>query len=372
MPNTRSTNRLKPSLFRVIDITYRLFWFFRTYYVCPRYFLDVLFSRLHDFGFRGCTSVEQSLIGGCAHLLNFSGSDTLSAAYYAQFHLNGGLPVATSIPATEHSVMTAYVSEIEAIRAVIDRFGTGVFACVMDSYDYVAALEKILPVVAQQKLAKGGFMVLRPDSGDPADMVLMGLRAAEKVFGTELNSKGFKVLKGCSVIQGDGVSYSVICSLLTLIQDAGFSAENVAFGMGGGLLQKVHRDTLSFATKLSYVKYANGDVKQVMKIPQTDKAKISMPGELDVYRDEQSRPTTFPRDQPPPTESPSLLQVVYDHGPLPNYTWDTFAQIRARANREWAAAPTHHNAISTLLQQKTATVLDGLRKGLVECNAENR
>jgi hypothetical protein len=41
-------------------------------------------SRLHDFGFRGCTSVEQSVIGGCAHLLSFTGSDTMSAAYYAQ------------------------------------------------------------------------------------------------------------------------------------------------------------------------------------------------------------------------------------------------------------------------------------------------
>ena len=41
-------------------------------------------SRLHDFGFRGCTCVEQSVLGGVAHLLNFEGTDTLSAAYYAQ------------------------------------------------------------------------------------------------------------------------------------------------------------------------------------------------------------------------------------------------------------------------------------------------
>ena len=41
-------------------------------------------SRLHDFGFRGCCTVEQSVIGGAAHLLNFTGTDTLSAAYYVQ------------------------------------------------------------------------------------------------------------------------------------------------------------------------------------------------------------------------------------------------------------------------------------------------
>jgi nicotinamide phosphoribosyltransferase len=62
----------------------------------------LLRSRLHDFGFRGCCTVEQSVLGGCAHLLNFDGTDTMSAAYYAQFHLNGGRPVGMSIPATEH------------------------------------------------------------------------------------------------------------------------------------------------------------------------------------------------------------------------------------------------------------------------------
>ena len=58
----------------------------------------------------------------------------------------------------------------------IKKFGTGVFACVLDSFDYVNALEKILPSIAKQKVEAGGFMVLRPDSGDPVDSVLKGLR----------------------------------------------------------------------------------------------------------------------------------------------------------------------------------------------------
>ena len=41
-------------------------------------------SRLHDFGCRGCTCAEQTVLGGVAHLLNFDGTDTMSAAYYAQ------------------------------------------------------------------------------------------------------------------------------------------------------------------------------------------------------------------------------------------------------------------------------------------------
>ena len=132
-------------------------------------------SRLHDFGFRGCTSVEQSIIGGTAHLLNFQGSDTVSAAYYAQYKLNNGKPVAYSIPATEHSIMTAHRNEKEAIEQLLRNYGDGVCACVMDSYDYTNALENVLPSVAKLKTEKGGFLVLRPDSGDPISVVLQAL-----------------------------------------------------------------------------------------------------------------------------------------------------------------------------------------------------
>lgn len=148
--------------------------------------------QLHDFGFRGCTSVEQSVVGGCAHLLSFLGSDTMSAGYYAQFHLNRGVPVAQSIPATEHSVMTAWPNEKDAILNMIHHYGTSTFACVMDSYDYQGALDKVLPAVAAEKVKKGGFMVLRPDSGDAVEAVLAGLRAADKCFGSETNAKGYK------------------------------------------------------------------------------------------------------------------------------------------------------------------------------------
>jgi len=108
-------------------------------------------SRLHDFGFRGCTTVEQSTIGGAAHLLNFTGSDTMSACYYVQFGLNNGKPIGSSIPATEHSVMTAWKTEREAILNMIEKFGGGVFATVMDSYDYARALDKVVPSVKEEK-----------------------------------------------------------------------------------------------------------------------------------------------------------------------------------------------------------------------------
>lgn len=137
-------------------------------------------SRLHDFGFRGCTSLEQSIIGGAAHLLTFSGTDTLSAAWFVQYKLNNGKAIASSIPATEHSIMTAYRTEKEAIERLLNQFGEGVCACVMDSYDYTHMLEEILPSIAKIKVEKGGFLVLRPDSGNPVEVVLQALRYIQR------------------------------------------------------------------------------------------------------------------------------------------------------------------------------------------------
>ncbi|KAF6252467.1 Quinolinate phosphoribosyl transferase [Scenedesmus sp. NREL 46B-D3] len=303
-------------------------------------------SRLHDFGFRGCASLEQSVLGGCAHLVNFDGTDTMSAAYYAQFHLNGGRPVGMSIPATEHSVMTCWPDERAAIYNMIEHFGTGCFATVMDSYDYGAALEQVVPLVAARKVAAGGFWVLRPDSGDPVEVVLQGLRALDRVFGSDTNSKGYKVIRNAGVIQ-----------ILDAAVAAGFSADNVAFGMGGGLLQRVNRDTMSFATKLNHVVYADGSARDVMKHPLTDMGKISLPGVLAVKRVD-GVPTVFPADGGEVAPEEDLLQVVYDKGPLPasQQRFEDFDALRQRAQREWDALPRSADVYSASLQAKIAAL----------------
>jgi nicotinic acid phosphoribosyltransferase len=136
---------------------------------------------------------------------------------------------------------------------MIAQFGTGIFATVMDSYDYQRALDEVVPAVAAQHIAAGGFWVLRPDSGDPCDAVVAALIAAEKAFGVDINAKGYKIPRGVGVIQGDGISACTIDEILQAVHAAGFSAQSVAFGMGGGLLQKVNRDTMAFAVKLCHV-----------------------------------------------------------------------------------------------------------------------
>jgi len=324
----------------------------------------ILNSALHDFGFRGCTCVEQSVIGGTAHLLNFCGTDTMSAAFYAQFHLNQGHPVAGSIPASEHSVMTSWETESAAVRHLSSCHGDGMFSVVADSYDYVAFLRDILPpVVAEQRLgARGGYLILRPDSGDPVECVIQGLQALDKVLGSTTNTKGYKVINGGGIIQGDGINIETIRRIVDACIKEGFSVQSVAFGMGGGLLQKVNRDSMSFATKLCHIIYKDGTERDAMKRPTTDSGKISLPGKLQVRR-LHGVPTVFPADLPEQelpgdaSQEPDLLQVVYDCGPLPptapcSLTTDTFDQLRQRVETEWHSCPKNYDPISTALRTK--------------------
>lgn len=309
-------------------------------------------SRLHDFGFRGCTCVEQAMIGGTAHLLNFCGSDTAVAAYYAQHALNGGRPVAQSIPATEHSVMTAHRSEQDAILKVIEQFGGGAFACVMDSYDYMNALENVLPaIIGAFRLEKGGFMVLRPDSGDPIEGVVSALEAADRVFGSDVNSLGFKVLRGCGVIHGDGIAHQQVKRILEATIKAGFSAQNVSFGIGSNLLHRINRDTMSFATKLSFVRDPDGTPRDVCKTPKTDESKFSLPGQFSVKKDTLGIPIVYPLGQEP--EGEKLLQVYYDHGPvLATHLRRPFDEIRATARSNWERLPRIADPLSVELKRK--------------------
>lgn len=105
-----------------------------------------------------------------------------------------------------------------------------------------------------------------------------GLQAGEAAFGTDVNSKGYKVLRKCGVLQGDGMNIYSIKSVLDAVVQAGYSAENCVFGMGGGLLQKLNRDSMSFATKLSHITYKGGRSRDMMKAPKDDLLKTSLPG----------------------------------------------------------------------------------------------
>lgn len=319
--------------------------------------------RLHDFGMRGCTSEEQAITGGMAHLANFKGSDTVAAALYAQFLYNDGRPVAESIPATEHSVMTARgrPGELGRVLKVIGLYAKGVFATVMDSFSSDGFLDGIVPKCVQLVKDAGGLWVGRPDSGDPVEEVMKALQRGAATFGVRINSKGYKVIQNWAVIQGDGIDPAIVARIIKAVLAEGFSLQNVAFGMGGGLLQKVNRDTLRFATKLCYIRYCDGTWVDVMKDPQTDITKCSLPGKLSVRRTPVAgRPYTVvpcpvgwsDHDVYGPEE---VLQTVYDCGPI-EVDWPTFDQLRERINAEWAASDRTYDPRSEVLMAKIASV----------------
>ncbi|KAJ2412300.1 hypothetical protein GGI10_003763 [Coemansia sp. RSA 2530] len=221
--------------------------------------------------------------------------------------------------------------------STIEVYGGGVFACVMDSYDYSRMLSEVLSVIASKKLEKGGYLVICPDSGDQVEAMLLGLRAANKVFGSVVNSKGYRVVTGASVIQGGGVTPEPLRHILAAVHGAGYLAQSVGFGMGGGLLQKGNRDTMSMATKLRSITYADGEPRDIMKFLKEGSEKVSLPGKFAMRADpdQGGAPVAFRKEERRPAGSENLLQVVYDGGPVDPNIWDGFATARQRVSDPW-------------------------------------
>jgi nicotinamide phosphoribosyltransferase len=280
--------------------------------------------KLHDFGSRGVSSQESAGLGGLAHLISFMGTDTMQALLVGRNYYHADM-AGFSIPAGEHSTFSSWGrdGEVEAYRNMLGKFGhTGkLLAVVSDTWDIYNACENIWGgVLKQEVIDSGATVVIRPDSGDPVE-VLCGvdpkntiftdgkihrkvphgyygdeigsvvttqqfkgvLQILAEKFGYTINSKGYKVLNNVRVIQGDGVNPESIKQILTRMTELGFSTTNIAFGMGGALLQKVNRDTLKMAYKCSAIKI-NGKWVAVYKDPVTDKGKTSKKGRLDLIK----------------------------------------------------------------------------------------
>ncbi|ASZ10237.1 nicotinate phosphoribosyltransferase [Chitinophaga pendula] len=225
---------------------------------------------LNDFGFRGASSVESAGLGGSAHLVNFSGSDTLAASVFARRYYDAPVAPGLSIPATEHSICTLLgeEGELEVFRHVLNTFPTGTIACVSDSYNIFRACSEYWGTeLKEQILQRDGTLVIRPDSGDAVKTLLKVFEILMDKFGYTVNEKGYKVLPPqVRVIQGDGISYSSIPGIYAALQQAGISAENLVLGMGGALLQRVNRDTQEFALKCAHA-VVNGKDIDVQKMP---------------------------------------------------------------------------------------------------------
>jgi nicotinamide phosphoribosyltransferase len=214
-----------------------------------------------------------------------------------------------------------------------------IFAVVSDSYDIYNAVRNIWIKggLLEKVKTKGATVVIRPDSGDPTKVPIEIIDIIANEYGHTVNSMGFKVLPPeVRLIQGDGITPHSLKIILDNLEAAGYSASNIAFGMGGGLLQMVNRDTYKFAMKCSAAE-VDGEWIDVYKQPVTDSGKKSKRGRITLAKNrftgqisselldviEEEGTTGYDTFE-------DLMHTVYENGPIES-AYESFDAIRRRA-----------------------------------------
>lgn len=288
-----------------------------------------LMFKLHDFGARGASSKETAGLGGAAHLVNSWGTDTVSGLVIARNYYGASM-AGYSIPATEHAVMTAQGREGEkdVFKRILEQNPTGLIAMVSDSYDLMNAVRSYLGKDLRDIImAREGTLVVRPDSGDPEEIVPDVIEALMGAFGSTTIETGYRLLPDqVRVIQGDGVSLESLPGIMDAMMRRGLAIGNIAFGMGGGLLQAVTRDDFGYAMKTNAL-YVNGNWRDVFKDPKTaNGTKTSKKGRQGAILTEEGlvarRVETIPAGH-------DALETVFENGEIK--VVHTFDQVRERA-----------------------------------------
>lgn len=242
----------------------------------------------HDFSMRGIAGMEAAVMSASAHLLSFSGTDTIPAIDFLEEYYNANSDtelVGGSVAATEHSVMCmgTNTGEQETFKRLITEvYPNGIVSIVSDTWDLWKVLTEYLPNLKQEVLARDGKVVIRPDSGDPADIICgnpNGKTAEEKkgviellweIFGGKTNDKGYKELDPhIGAIYGDSITRERATDICERLKQKGFASTNVVLGIGSFTYQYNTRDTFGFAMKATYGE-VNGEGREIFKDPITD------------------------------------------------------------------------------------------------------
>ena len=274
---------------------------------------------LHDFGYRGATSTESSMLCGSAHLLSFSGTDTIPALTIPENYYNDSEVYGFSVQATEHSVMTSLGQdgEIQQALNVIENAKNGILSMVIDSYDYRNFLRQastegseLNDAILKFLSIDGNKVVFRPDSGEPVSTTIDCLNILESGFGSYDTESGYKVFDAnIGLLWGDGLNYHKIRDILFAMKSNGWAAENIIFGMGGGLHSSVNRDTQRNAFKCS-AQLRDGQWFDIFKNP-LDSSKKSKTGRFKLIEDDGSFKTISIDD-----EGDNILRTVFKDGKL--------------------------------------------------------
>lgn len=250
----------------------------------------------HDFSYRGMSGNDDAIMSGMGHLLSFNGTDTIPAILAAREYYNAPLSCGGSVPATEHSVMCAGTQEGEFEtfkRLITEVYKTGIVSIVSDTWDLWRVLTEYIPRLKPEILARDGKVVIRPDSGDPVQVVSgnpdapvgsPARKGALRLLAEAMGTDGHGHINKAGLIYGDGISPERADAILQNARNFGLSPFNVVFGIGSFSYEMVTRDTYNFAMKATAVR-RSGKIVDIWKKPVTDNFwKTSLRGIPCVYR----------------------------------------------------------------------------------------
>lgn len=301
----------------------------------------------HDFSMRGMAGLEASITSGMGHLTSFVGSETIPAIGAVEQYYNMDAEkelIAATVPASEHSVMCAGGKDDEFLtfkRFITELYPDGFVSIVSDTWDFWQVMSDFIPRLHKDIMNRNGRLVVRPDSGDPVDIICgvdpkyvveidtcTGTRkynlkeiwhdaqyceemqdlihdnperykhlevdeyqekgAYEMLwdeFGGEINEKGYKILDGhVGIIYGDSITIERQAEIYKRLEEKGFAATNLVLGIGSFTYQYRTRDSLGFAMKATWCQI-NGESHEIFKQPKTDSGmKNSLKGLIRVDR----------------------------------------------------------------------------------------
>lgn len=297
---------------------------------------DFIYHQAHNFSYRGLGGPEQAARNGLAAVLvGAKGTDCVPALDLIKFYYEGQGTEATSIPATEHSVMCAGGMEDEFgtfSRLINEVYPDQPISIVSDTWDFWQVVTEFLPRLKNDILARDATntVVIRPDSGDPVKIICgdeESANTAERkglveclwdIFGGTINKEGYKVLNPrIGAIYGDSITPERQNQILGGLRQKRFASSNIVLGVGSYTYQYVTRDTHGMAIKATSC-VINGVRHAIYKNPKTDDGtKKSAKGLLMVERDASGN-YYLEEDVTPKQERKGALKTIFKDSELFN------------------------------------------------------
>lgn len=304
----------------------------------------------HDFSARGLDPFS-TLASGLGHAMSFRGSDSILVIPGARYFY--GEPenevCINSVNASEHSVSTTKiftVGEQQMLSDWMKVFPTGILSVVADTFDLWKLVTEYLPLLKDEIMNRDGKLVIRPDSGDPVDIICgtgygeTGYYKPEQkgliellwdIFGGSVNAEGYKVLDPhIGAIYGDSITTERQVQIYERLAAKGFAATNIVLGVGSFTYQFNTRDTFGFAAKGAWFQ-TETESYNIYKDPATDNGtKKSLKGLCAVFQDDNGEyfVETECSDE---VEMTGELQIIYEDGKFYNQT--TLTEIRGKIQK---------------------------------------